>query len=126
MMSELPTTPPAPATTPTWSSKVAITTVLSALVGLPALLEQLDLAQVGIPPKIRAVMLLAAVVGGWLAQIMNRQSAEQGIKNAVGAARQDNLKVAEAAIAIGDPAQSNAEAVRDLRAVVSAGEEGGS
>jgi uncharacterized membrane protein len=55
--------------------------VLGALIGLPALLQQLDLISFGIPPKVRASMLLASVVAVWITPILNRAAAEASGKN---------------------------------------------
>lgn len=67
-------------TTPTVQSKTFLAIAVSALSGLPVLVDQLQLLDLGLPPNVLKLLTLIAVVSGWLAPILARHAAVEAVQ----------------------------------------------
>lgn len=70
-----------PSTTPWYTSKTLWASVAAFLAGVPAILDQAQLLDLGLTPQQRGVMILVSAACGLAAPILARMAGEAAVKN---------------------------------------------
>lgn len=72
---------PETTTTPTLQSKTFIALAVSAVAGLPALVQQINLLDLGMPTWLKNTLAVISVVALWLSPLLVRHSAAEAVRN---------------------------------------------
>ena len=114
------TTLSTPPTTPTRTSSTAIALLVSALTGLPPLLQSSQALDLGMPVHVRNALAVISVVALWLAPLLARHSATVAVQKveAVAEVAKERADVAEVkADAAGIQAEVTAARVEEVASV---------